>query len=131
VPRSSHRRGLARPKRRGHKDKGYYNGWGKGGPIPTALAKCYTEVIERSGSTFRGRGRIAGLRASVSASRGLQLARNSWLQAGLPTRPLPTVDRHWRLPPSRLSTSSAARIAAGCTTSLIVDQKKSQEVNVK
>src|ERR1700716_631742 len=65
---------------RGHREKGYYKD-----THPNALlAKCYTEVIERSGiDASEVEDVIAGC-VPQCGEEGVNIARNAWLQAGLP-----------------------------------------------
>jgi acetyl-CoA acyltransferase len=65
---------------RGHREKGYYKD-----THPNALlAKCYTEVIERSGiDASEVEDVIAGC-VQQFGEQGFNIARNAWLQAGLP-----------------------------------------------
>ena len=65
---------------RGHKEKGYYKD-----THPNALlGKVYTEVIERSGiDAAEVEDVIAGC-VQQFGEQGFNIARNAWLQAGLP-----------------------------------------------
>src|SRR5690348_16519390 len=75
---------------RGHKEKGYY----KDTHPNTLLAKCYTEVIDRAGiDPAVVEDVIAGC-VQQFGEQGFNIARNAWLQAGLPIEtPATTVDR--------------------------------------
>src|SRR5215475_13103908 len=65
---------------RGHREKGYY----KDTHPNKLLAKCYTEVIERSGiDASEVEDVIAGC-VQQFGEQGFNIARNAWLQAGLP-----------------------------------------------
>ena len=65
---------------RGHKEKGYY----KDTHPNELLATCYTEVIERSGvEASEVEDVIAGC-VQQFGEQGFNIARNAWLQAGLP-----------------------------------------------
>jgi acetyl-CoA acetyltransferase len=65
---------------RGHKEKGYY----KDTHPNKLLAKCYTEVIERSGvDAGEVEDVIAGC-VQQFGEQGFNIARNAWLEAGLP-----------------------------------------------
>jgi acetyl-CoA acyltransferase len=75
---------------RGHKEKGYYKD-----VHPNALlGACYTEVIKRAGiDAGQVEDVIAGC-VSQFGEQGLNVARNAWLQEGLPIEtPGTTVDR--------------------------------------
>src|SRR5437660_9380522 len=75
---------------RGHREKGYY----KDTHPNTLLGRCYTEVIERAGiQAGEVEDVIAGC-VSQFGEQGLNVARNAWLQEGLPIEtPGTTVDR--------------------------------------
>src|SRR6201982_324967 len=75
---------------RGHKEKGYYKD-----VHPNALlGACYSEVIKRAGiEPAQVEDVIAGC-VSQFGEQGLNIARNAWLQEGLPIEtPGTTVDR--------------------------------------
>jgi acetyl-CoA acetyltransferase family protein len=75
---------------RGHREKGYYKD-----THPNALlGKCYSEVIKRAGiDASEVEDVIAGC-VSQFGEQGLNVARNAWLQEGLPIEtPGTTVDR--------------------------------------
>jgi acetyl-CoA acyltransferase len=75
---------------RGHREKGYY----KDTHPNKLLAKTYTEVIERSGvDASEVEDVIAGC-VQQFGEQGFNIARNAWLEAGLPIEtPGTTVDR--------------------------------------
>src|SRR5256714_14385493 len=75
---------------RGHKEKGYY----KDTHPNTLLGRCYTEVISRAGiEPSEVEDVVAGCVAQFG-EQGLNVARNAWLQEGLPIEtPGTTVDR--------------------------------------
>jgi acetyl-CoA acyltransferase len=94
---------------RGHKEKGYYKD-----THPNALlAKVYTEVIERAGiDAAEVEDVIAGC-VQQFGEQGFNIARNAWLQAGLPIEtPGTTVDRQCGSAQQAVN-FSAALIAAG------------------
>ena len=100
---------------RGHKEKGYYKD-----THPNALlAKCYTEVIERSGADpLEVEDVIAGC-VQQFGEQGFNIARNAWLQAGLPIEtPGTTVDRQCGSAQQAVN-FSAALIAAGVHDAMI------------
>jgi acetyl-CoA acetyltransferase family protein len=100
---------------RGHKEKGYY----KDTHPNTLLAKCYTEVIERSGiDAGEVEDVIAGC-VQQFGEQGFNIARNAWLQAGLPIEaPGTTVDRQCGSAQQAVN-FSAALIAAGVHDAMI------------
>jgi acetyl-CoA acyltransferase len=75
---------------RGHKEKGYYKD-----THPNALlAKCFTEVIERAGIEPSAVEDVIGGCVQQFGEQAFNIARNAWLQAGLPIEtPATTVDR--------------------------------------
>src|SRR6201987_45369 len=75
---------------RGHKEKGYY----KDTHPNELLGRCYTEVISRAGiDASEVEDVVAGCVAQFG-EQGLNVARNAWLQQGLPIEtPGTTVDR--------------------------------------
>jgi acetyl-CoA acetyltransferase family protein len=75
---------------RGHKEKGYYKD-----THPNALlAKCYTEVIDRAGIEASEVEDVIGGCVQQFGEQAFNIARNAWLQAGLPIEtPATTVDR--------------------------------------
>jgi acetyl-CoA acyltransferase len=75
---------------RGHEEKGYY----KDSHASNLLAKTYSELIERTGiDPSIVEDAIAGC-AQQFGEQGINIARNAWLEAGLPIEtPATTVDR--------------------------------------
>jgi acetyl-CoA acetyltransferase family protein len=75
---------------RGHEQKGYY----KGVHASNLLAKAYAELIERAGiDPHEVEDVIAGC-VQQFGEQGINIARNAWLEAGLPIEaPATTVDR--------------------------------------
>src|SRR3954453_14355798 len=75
---------------RGHPEKGYY----KDVHANALLAKAYSEVIERAGiDPSEVEDVVAGCVQQLG-EQGFNIARNAWLQAGLPVEtPATTVDR--------------------------------------
>ena len=100
---------------RGHREKGYY----KDTHPNELLASCYTEVIERSGiDAAQVEDVIAGCVAQFG-EQGLNIARNAWLQGGLPIEtPGTTVDRQCGSAQQAVN-FSAALIAAGVHDAMI------------
>ena len=100
---------------RGHREKGYY----KDTHPNKLLAKCYTEVIERSGvDASEVEDVIAGC-VQQFGEQGFNIARNAWLQAGLPIEtPGTTVDRQCGSAQQAVN-FSAALIAAGVHDAMI------------
>ncbi len=100
---------------RGHKEKGYY----KDTHPNTLLAKVYTEVIERAGiDASEVEDVIAGC-VQQFGEQGFNIARNAWLQAGLPIEtPGTTVDRQCGSAQQAVN-FSAALIAAGVHDAMI------------
>jgi acetyl-CoA acyltransferase len=94
---------------RGHKEKGYY----KDTHANTLLGRCYTEVIERAGIPAA---EVEDVIAGCVQQYGEQMfnvARNAWLQAGLPVEtPATTVDRQCGSAQQAVN-FAAALIAAG------------------
>jgi acetyl-CoA acetyltransferase family protein len=75
---------------RGHEEKGYY----KGIHASNLLAKAYAEVIERAGIDPAEVGDVVSGCVQQFGEQGLNIARNAWLEAGLPMEtPATTVDR--------------------------------------
>src|SRR4030081_77222 len=100
---------------RGHREKGYYKD-----THPNALlAKCYTEVIERSGiDASEVEDVIAGC-VQQFGEQGFNIARNAWLQAGLPIEtPGTTIDRQCGSAQQAVN-FAAALIAAGVHDAMI------------
>src|SRR5260370_9422415 len=83
---------------RGHKEKGYY----KDTHPNTLLGRCYTEVISRAGvDAAQVEDVVAGCVAQFG-EQGLNVARNAWLQEGLPIEtPGTTGDRQCAPAPRR------------------------------
>ena len=100
---------------RGHKEKGYY----KDTHPNTLLAKTYTEVVERSGiDPLEVEDVIAGC-VQQFGEQGFNIARNAWLQAGLPIEtPGTTVDRQCGSAQQAVN-FAAALIAAGVHDAMI------------
>ena len=100
---------------RGHKEKGYYKD-----THPNALlGKCYTEVISRAGiDPSEVEDVIAGCVQQLG-EQGFNIARNAWLQEGLPIEtPGTTVDRQCGSAQQAVN-FSAALIAAGVHDAMI------------
>src|SRR5918999_1070296 len=75
---------------RGHEEKGYY----KDTHPSTLLAKTYSEVIERAGIDANEVEDVVGGCVQQFGEQGINIARNAWLEAGLPIEtPATTVDR--------------------------------------
>src|ERR1700686_5283373 len=100
---------------RGHREKGYY----KDTHPNELLGKCYTEVISRAGiDPSEVEDVIAGC-VQQCGEQGLNIARNAWLQAGLPIdTPGTTVDRQCGSAQQAVN-FSAALIAAGIHDAMI------------
>src|SRR5947209_1784924 len=78
------------PVGRGHREKGYY----KETHPNELLGRCYTEVIERAGIPAEEVGDVIAGCVQQYGEQMFNVARNAWLQAGLPvTTPATTVDR--------------------------------------
>ena len=94
---------------RGHKEKGYY----KDTHPNTLLGRCYSEVISRAGiDAAQVEDVVAGCVAQFG-EQGLNVARNAWLQEGLPIEtPGTTVDRQCGSAQQAVN-FSAGLIAAG------------------
>ena len=82
---------------RGHEEKGYY----KDVHASNLLAKTYSDVIDRAGiDPAIVEDAIAGC-VQQFGEQGINIARNAWLEAGLPIEtPATTVDRPVRLRPA-------------------------------
>jgi acetyl-CoA acetyltransferase family protein len=75
---------------RGHEEKGYY----KDIHASNLLAKAYAEVIERAGIDPAEVEDVVSGCVQQFGEQGLNIARNAWLEAGLPMEtPATTVDR--------------------------------------
>jgi len=100
---------------RGHREKGYY----KDTHPNELLAKCYTEVIDRAGiDASEVEDVVAGCVAQYG-EQGLNVARNAWLEAGLPIEtPGTTVDRQCGSAQQAVN-FSAGLIAAGVHDAMI------------
>ncbi|MSO42292.1 MAG: thiolase family protein [Solirubrobacterales bacterium] len=97
------------PVGRGHEEKGYY----KDTHPSTLLAKTYSEVIERSGIEASEVEDVVGGCVQQFGEQGLNIARNAWLEAGLPIEtPATTVDRQCGSGQQAVN-FSAAMIASG------------------
>jgi acetyl-CoA acetyltransferase family protein len=100
---------------RGHREKGYY----KDTHPNELLGRCYTEVIERAGIEP---GEVEDVIAGCVQQYGEQMfnvARNAWLQAGLPIEtPATTVDRQCGSAQQAVN-FAAALIAAGVHDTVI------------
>src|SRR5829696_7742916 len=94
---------------RGHREKGYY----KDVHANALLAKAYTEVIARAGiDPMEVEDVVAGC-VQQFGEQGFNVARNAWLQAGLPVEtPATTVDRQCGSAQQAVN-FAAALIAAG------------------
>src|SRR6202008_1115061 len=94
---------------RGHIEKGYYKD-----THPNALlGKVYTEVIARAGIDAAEVGDVVAGCVQQFGEQGFNIARNAWLQEGLPIEtPGTTVDRQCGSAQQAVN-FSAARIAAG------------------
>src|SRR5207244_2732857 len=100
---------------RGHKEKGYYKDI-----HPNALlGKCYTEVVSRAGiDPLEVEDVVAGC-VQQFGEQGFNIARNAWLQEGLPIEtPGTTVDRQCGSAQQAVN-FSAALIAAGVHDAMI------------
>src|ERR1700760_1360968 len=100
---------VGRPVRRGHKEKGYY----KDTHPADLLGKTYTEVLSRAGvDPAEVEDVIAGCVAQFG-EQALNIARNAWLQEGLPIEAAgTTVDRQCGSAQQAVN-FGAALIAAG------------------
>jgi acetyl-CoA acyltransferase len=75
---------------RGHEEKGYY----KDVHPSTLLAKTYSEVIDRAGIDASEVEDVVAGCVQQFGEQGINIARNAWLEAGLPMEtPATTVDR--------------------------------------
>jgi acetyl-CoA acyltransferase len=75
---------------RGHEEKGYY----KDVHASNLLAKAYSEVIERAGIDAAEVEDVVAGCVQQFGEQGINIARNAWLEAGLPIEtPATTVDR--------------------------------------
>jgi acetyl-CoA acyltransferase len=100
---------------RGHAEKGYY----KDIHPNELLGTCYTEVIKRAGIDASEVEDVVAGCVSQFGEQGLNVARNAWLQAGLPIEtPGTTVDRQCGSAQQAVN-FSAALIAAGVHDAII------------
>ena len=94
---------------RGHKEKGYY----KDTHPNELLGRCYTEVIERAGIPATEVEDVVAGCVQQYGEQMFNVARNAWLQAGLPIEtPATTVDRQCGSAQQAVN-FAAALIAAG------------------
>src|SRR3989440_8648461 len=94
---------------RGHKEKGYY----KDTHPNVLLGRCYAEVIDRAGIPAEEVGDVIAGCVQQYGEQMFNVARNAWLQAGLPTEtPGTTVDRQCGSAQQAVN-FAAALIAAG------------------
>ncbi len=94
---------------RGHKEKGYF----KDTHPNELLAKTYTEVIERAGIPAEAVEDVVAGCVQQYGEQSWNVARNAWLQAGLPIEtPATTVDRQCGSAQQAVN-FGAAQIAAG------------------
>src|ERR1700694_4559524 len=100
---------------RGHREKGYY----KDTHPNTLLGKTYSEVISRSGiDPAEVEDVVAGC-VQQFGEQGFNIARNAWLQEGLPIEtPGTTIDRQCGSAQQAVN-FSAALIAAGVHDAMI------------
>ncbi len=78
------------PVGRGHEEKGYY----KDVHASTLLARTYAELIERAGIDASEVDDVIAGCVQQFGEQGINIARNAWLEAGLPIEtPATTVDR--------------------------------------
>src|SRR6201982_1471846 len=100
---------------RGHKEKGYY----KDTHPNDLLGRCYTEVISRAGIEPSVVEDVVAGCVSQFGEQGLNVARNAWLQEGLPIEtPGTTVDRQCGSAQQAVN-FSAGLIAAGVHDAMI------------
>jgi len=103
------------PVGRGHPEKGYYRDTHPN----ELLAKCYTEVIERSGIPVEEVEDVITGCVSQYGEQMFNIGRNAWLQAGLPIEtPATTVDRQCGSAQQAVN-FGAALIAAGVHDAVI------------
>jgi acetyl-CoA acyltransferase len=100
---------------RGHEEKGYY----KDVHASNLLAKTYSDVIERAGiDPAVVEDAIAGC-AQQFGEQGINIARNAWLEAGLPIEtPATTVDRQCGSAQQAIN-FGAALVASGVADTVI------------
>jgi acetyl-CoA acyltransferase len=100
---------------RGHPEKGYY----KDTHPNELLGRCYSEVIKRSGIDASEVEDVVAGCVSQFGEQGLNVARNAWLQEGLPIEtPGTTVDRQCGSAQQAVN-FSAALIASGVHDAII------------
>jgi acetyl-CoA acetyltransferase family protein len=100
---------------RGHKEKGYY----KDTHPNELLGRCYTEVISRAGIDAAEVEDVVAGCVQQFGEQGFNIARNAWLQEGLPIEtPGTTVDRQCGSAQQAVN-FSAALIAAGVHDAMI------------
>jgi acetyl-CoA acetyltransferase family protein len=94
---------------RGHPEKGYY-----AGVHPNELlGRCFTELIDRAGIAPEAVEDVIGGCVQQYGEQGFNVARNAWLQAGLPIEtPATTVDRQCGSAQQAIN-FAAALVAAG------------------
>src|SRR5437016_7854297 len=103
------------PVGRGHPEKGYY----KDTHPNELLGRCYTEVIERAGIDASEVEDVVAGCVQQYGEQMFNIARNAWLQAGLPIEtPGTTVDRQCGSAQQAVN-FSAALIAAGVHDAMI------------
>src|SRR6187397_884471 len=103
------------PVGRGHEEKGYY----KDTHPSTLLAKTYAEVVDRAGIDASEVEDVVGGCVQQFGEQGINIARNAWLEAGLPIEtPATTVDRQCGSGQQAVN-FSAAMIASGVHDAMI------------
>ncbi len=103
------------PVGRGHPEKGYYRDTHPN----ELLAKCYTEVIERSGIPVEEVEDVVTGCVQQYGEQMFNVGRNAWLQAGLPVEtPATTIDRQCGSAQQAVN-FGAALIAAGVHDAVI------------
>ena len=100
------------PVGRGHEEKGYY----KDVHASSLLAKTYDEVIKRAGIDASEVEDVVSGCVQQFGEQGINIARNAWLEAGLPIEtPATTVDRQCG------SSQQATNLAASMVRAGVVD----------
>ena len=103
------------PVGRGHEEKGYY----KDTHASSLLAKSYDEVLKRGGVDGSEVEDVVAGCVQQFGEQGINIARNAWLEAGLPIEtPATTVDRQCGSAQQAVN-FSAALIAAGVHDAMI------------
>jgi len=103
------------PVGRGHEEKGYY----KDNHASNLLAKAYGEVIDRAGIDASEVEDVVGGCVQQFGEQGINIARNAWLEAGLPIEtPATTVDRQCGSGQQAVN-FAAAMIASGVHDTMI------------